>query len=540
VRADQRNRACYRPALLVSESTLEAPVVAEPAAPDHTVARAPVPWTLRRFVRDHPWWTTTAGIVVLSAILVAWARTRPSYDAYGWLVWGYQTLHLTLDLGGAPSWKPLPYLFTVPYALLGHYELWLWMITAVAISLSGAVFGGRIAYRLTVGSVDPAGEGSIASSPGGSVDPTRRYAAWAAAGFAGAAVLGLEGYAHYILSVQSDPMIVTFTLAAIDSHLSGRPRLAFALGVLASLGRPESWPFLGLYSIWAWRRIPSMRWLLYAGVALIAFMWFGIPTITNHRPLVAGQLAQLSPRALRQNKIVGTIDRFTELAYLPVWIAALFTVAVAAVRRNRLILALAGGAVLWVVVEIAFALHGWPALPRYVMPPAAVAATLAGVAVGWVLLEAPRLRRGLPSWVGIPVIAVLIGTLVPGALARVRSERTDLKHERTRSHEIALLQTTINVLGGYRHIRNCGEPVTNVEYVSTLAWMTKMDVGFVGHLPKQELRKKYPIVLFTPLVHGGWSALPWHTRAYQVRRCQGLHAAYVVTRHHPAGVLIRR
>ena len=37
-----------------------------------------------------------------------------------------------LDTNAAPSWKPLPYLFTVPYALFGHYEMWLWMITAVA------------------------------------------------------------------------------------------------------------------------------------------------------------------------------------------------------------------------------------------------------------------------------------------------------------------------------------------------------------------------------------------------------------------------
>jgi hypothetical protein len=514
----------------VSESTLEVPVLAEPAAPAHTLAPQPGQWTLRGFVRDHPWWTTTIAIVVVSILLVAWAGTRPSYDAYGWLVWGYQTLHASLDLGGAPSWKPLPYLFTVPYALLGHYELWLWMITAVAVSLSGAVFAGRIAYRIT------ASEEPRAFDPGA----PRRYAAWAAAVFAGAAVLGLEDYPHYILSGQSDPMIVAVTLGAIDSHLSNRPRLAFALGVLASLGRPEAWPFLGLYSVWAWRRLPAMRWLIVGGLAVIAFTWFGIPTITNHRPFVAGQLAQLSPRALRQNKIIGTIDRFAELQYLPVWIAAMFTVAVAVVRRHRLILALAAGSLLWVVVEVAFALHGWPALPRYVMEPAAVAAALAGVAVGRVLLEAPRLRRGLPRWAGIPVVAVLVGALVPGALARARSERSDLHHERTRTHEIALLQTTINVLGGYRHIRNCGEPVTNVEYVSTLAWMTRMDVGLVGHLPKQELRKKYPIVLFTPLVHGGWTVLPWHTRRYQARRCEGLRAAYVVTRHHPAGVLLRR
>jgi hypothetical protein len=513
----------------VSESTLEAPPVAESATADHTLAPEPVPWTIRAFVREHPWWTTAVAVVVVSAILVLWAGTRPSYDAYGWLVWGYQTLHLTLDLGGAPSWKPLPYLFTVPYAVFGHYQLWLWMITAVAISLSGGIFAGRIAYRLTLGD-PPAGERQGAD---------RRYGAIAAAVFTGLAVLGLEDYMHYILSVQSDPMIVTFTLAAIDAHLSGRPRWAFALGVLASLGRPEAWPFLALYSVWAWRRLPSMRWMIYAGLALIAFMWFGVPTITNHRPFVAGQLALKSPRELHQNKVIGTIDRFTELQYLPIWLAAVFTVVVAFLRRNRVVLFLAAGSVLWVIVEIAFALHGWPALPRYVMEPAAVAAVFAGVAVGWILNEAPRLRRGLPRWAGVPVVAVLAATLVPGAVARMRTERHDLRHERGRTHEIALLQTTLNRLGGYRHIRNCGEPVTNVEFVSPLAWFTKLDVGFVGHRPDFELHQKYPIVLFTPRVRGGWTVLPWHTRPYQLARCRGLKAAYVITARHPGGVLVR-
>ena len=514
----------------MSESTLEALPVAEPAAADHTLTAEPVPWTLRGFVRRHPWWTTAIGLVVVSIVLILWAGTRPSYDAYGWLVWGYQTLHLSLDLGGAPSWKPLPYLFTVPYALFGHYELALWMITCIAVSLAGAVFAGRIAYRLALG--------EAAARPG--VGSHRRYAAVAGAIFAGAGVLGLEDYMHYILSVQSDPMIVTFTLAAVDSHLSGRSRLAFVCGVLASLGRPEAWPFLALYSVWLWRRIPSTRWMIYTAAAVIVFMWFGIPTITNHRPLVAGQLAQLSPRALHQNKVSGTISRFTELEYLPVWIAALFTVAIAFVRRDRVVLSLAGGCVLWVCVEIAFSLHGWPALPRYLMEPAAVAAVLAGVGVGWVLLEAPRLRQGLPRWVGVPVVAVLVATLVPGAVARMRTEHADLKHERGRATEIGLLQTTIDALGGYGHIRNCGEPVTDVEYVSTLAWFTRMDVGFVGHIPKQELHKTYPIVLFTPLVHGGWAVRPWHTRASQIPRCRALHAAYVVTAHNPGGFLIRQ
>ncbi|MGH2881161.1 MAG: hypothetical protein ACRDPA_00420, partial [Solirubrobacteraceae bacterium] len=251
----------------MSESTLEAPPFAESAIPDRPPPPEPVPWTLRKFMREHPWWTTTVALVLLSAVFVRWAGTRPSYDAYGWLVWGYQSLHLHLDLGGAPSWKPLPLLFTFPFALFGHYSLWLWMITAVAISFAGAIFGGRIAYRLIGGS------------------PERHWAAIAAAVFAGAAVLGIEDDMHYILSVQSDPMIVTFCLAAIDCHLSGKYRWAFVMGVLAALGRPETFPFLGLYSIWAFVKVPSMRWLLYAGWFLIVFMWFGIPEITNHNPL---------------------------------------------------------------------------------------------------------------------------------------------------------------------------------------------------------------------------------------------------------------
>ena len=55
---------------------------------------------------------------------------------------------LKLDTNGAPSWKPLPFLFTVPYALFGHYQLWLWMVTSVAVSLSGAAFAWRIAFNL--------------------------------------------------------------------------------------------------------------------------------------------------------------------------------------------------------------------------------------------------------------------------------------------------------------------------------------------------------------------------------------------------------
>jgi hypothetical protein len=505
----------------VSENTLEAPPVPETADPEDS--STPAPRTIGAQVRRHVWWLVAAGIVALASVIVVWAQTRPSFDAYGWLVWGYHTIHLNLDLGGAPSWKPLPYLFTVPYALFGGAELWLWMVTAVAISLSGSVFGGRIAYRLVEGA-----------------DPQRRRAAIVAAIFAGVAVLGLQDYMHYILSVQSDPMIVALCLGAIDNHLCGRHRWAFVLGVLAALGRPEVWPFLGLYTIWTWRAIPSMRWLIVAGVALIAFLWFGIPTITNNRPFVAGQLALNSPRELHSNRLFGTIARFTQLHYLPIWVAALIAVAFAAYRRNRTVLYLGAGCVLWVIVEIAFAFHGWPALPRYLMEPAGLAAVLAGVAVGWVLIEAPRLRAGLPKWAGVPLILVLIGTLVPGAVARVRSERSDLHHERGRKNEIVLLQNAVNALGGYAHIRRCGHPGTVVEFTSVLGWLMKLNIGVVGHSLSAERRQHYPTVLFIPGARGGWTIVPLRIRHHSLAACRSLNARFVKTPQNPAGLLVRR
>ncbi|HUZ30314.1 MAG TPA: hypothetical protein VMU90_13775, partial [Solirubrobacteraceae bacterium] len=77
---------------------------------------APPP-TARPPRRELPSWLDlrvvigAAGLLVLALIIVLWARTRPGFDPYGWLVWGHQTLLGALDTNAAPSWKPLPFLF---------------------------------------------------------------------------------------------------------------------------------------------------------------------------------------------------------------------------------------------------------------------------------------------------------------------------------------------------------------------------------------------------------------------------------------------
>jgi hypothetical protein len=280
--------------------------------------------------------------------------------------------------------------------------------------------------------------------------------------------------------------------------------------------------------------------MIIAGVVLIGFMWFGIPTITNGRPDVAGQLAKGSPRQLKSNQLIGTVKRFHEMQYLPVWIAAALAVVLAAIRRNRIVLTLGVGVVAWLIVEIAFAYHGWPALPRYMFEAAGVVAVLAGVAVGWLLGDLPRIVRGAPAWAGAVVAAILVVAMLPGAVSRARTEHQDLRHERARTHQISLLQSTTLRLGGAAHILRCGQPVTDVGYVSSLAWLYHEDVGSVGGLQqgveKAELANPaIPKVLFKPITSGGWNVEPWHTRPSQVARCAGLHATYT-----GSGALIRR
>jgi hypothetical protein len=468
-------------------------------------------------------WLIAVGIVVLAGVVILVTGTRPGYDPYGWLDWGYHTWRGTLDLGGAPSWKPFTFLFDVPFALFGHYALWLWMLTSVSMSLAGALFGGRIAYRLT-------------AREAGEDDP--RWVPIVAAVFAGAFVLGIQEYFHYLLSVQSDPMLVTVCLAAIDCFLCGRLRWAWWLGALASLGRPEVWPFIGLYGIWLWFKVPSTRWMLVVGVLGNAFLWFGVPTITNGRPNIAGQLALKSPRELHNNKIIGTWDRFTALQYWPVEIAAIVAVVLAALRRNWTVLALAAMTLGWVVVEIAFALHGFPGVPRYLFEPAGLTGALAGVGVGWLLLDVSRFHVSIPRWAGIPLVVALCAVMVPQAISQIRLEHKDIYHERLRTKEINKLAATLNALGGYKHVLECGHPVVNVEYVSIMAWYTHRNTGVIGYRPKIELNfRKYPIVLFTPFPNG-WGVQPYRTPAALKSTCANMKALYVPTARHPDGVLV--
>lgn len=512
----------------MSDTAFQTP---EPVAPEgpRPAQIAEPPGARRPFVLRHVWWFVAVGIVVIAQILLWWGDTRPGYDPYGWLIWGYQTLRGTLDLGGAPSWKPFSYIPNVLFALTGHFALHLWMLTSVSVSLAGAVFAGRIAHRLTA----------------------REGAAWwppvVAAIVAGASVLGIQdgslalpdtmSYFHYLLSAQSDSMIVAVCLAAIDMFLIRRLAWAWWLGVYAGLGRPEVWPFLVLYGLWILWRKPNMRWMVVAGAAITVFFWFGVPEITNGRPDVAGQLALKSPRQLHSNKITGTIGRYTHLLYLPIDIAGLVAAVLALVRRNRTVLTLAGMVVLWVVIEIAFVLHGFPGVQRYLFEAAGVTGVLAGIACGWLLLDARRWHPVLPRWAGIPFVVAFIVICLPHAKTLAAREHRDIVAQHARTQRILQLGAYIHALGGPSRIQSCGGALLNVEYVSVAGWYLHKNTGQVAYQPEKVLKRSNPVIYFV-LLHNGWLAKPLRPQRAKAAGCASLKSMYVPTARHPKGVLV--
>ncbi len=470
--------------------------VTEPGAQQTTWMRSDA------VLRGSMWVLVAIVVVGLAVLFVELTDMQPEYDAYGWLVWGRQTLHWNLDTNGAPSWKPLTFLFTVPYALSGNTQPWLWMVTSVAAAFAGAVFAGRIAYRLGA--------------------PAPRYARLFGALLAGAGVLGIVGYWPLILIASADPLVVALCLAAIDAHLCGRPRIAFALLVLAGLGRPEAWLFIGLYSLWAWRSVPRMRLEIVAGLAVIPALWFGISALTAKTWLRAGDVALGNRNALRHHEITGVLDRFADLYEVPMQFAALVGICLGAARRERTVLTLTAAAVAWLVVEIAFAYRGFPATPRYMVEPAAIMVVLAGVGVARLLAMAtrvPLVARPLPAL----AVAALVVTLVPAGRDRVSVVRQAIQQRRTTGVKIERLASVIALDGGPKPILACGTPVSIGGYQSTLAWHLGLNVGYVGHKPGRAIHKGYPIVLFKPY-YLGWLVIPIHIAPAQQAACARLRA----------------
>jgi hypothetical protein len=72
----------------------------------------------------------------------------------------------------------------------------------------------------------------------------------------------------------SEGLMTAAVLIAVERHLDGQPRQAFAVGLVAALDRPEVWLFWGPYGLWLFWRDPGARRLVIGLFALIPVLWF--------------------------------------------------------------------------------------------------------------------------------------------------------------------------------------------------------------------------------------------------------------------------
>ena len=172
-----------------------------------------------------------------------------------------------------------------------------------AAGLLGVVFAFRVAAR-------------FAGVAGGAT------AALAAALAASQARNGLQGY--------SEPLLICLALGAVDMHLSGRTRWAFALGALGALVRPELWVLLALYGAYTWPADAAFRPALVGTLLTVPALWIGLDWWGSGDLLHGGGVARSTPpesAALTDRPAFTVLRRSAELVTAPLLAAAAVAVA---------------------------------------------------------------------------------------------------------------------------------------------------------------------------------------------------------------------
>jgi hypothetical protein len=426
--------------------------------------------------RDSPFLTSTIVCITLAALSAAILPTVPSYDPWSWVVWGREVFdpHLSFTVAGGPSWKPLPVVFTAVFGLFGGAAPTLWVIAARAGGLLALVAAYRLA-ALVVRSWSPSSEGFS-------------WAPVLAGLFAAAGVALTQEWSYYMFRGTSEPMLVAAALWAIDRHLAGRYWQAFALGVAASLIRPEAWPFLFIYSVWLWRRDRSLRAgvLLLAGLALIPFLWFVPPWIGTGQPFLAASHAKDYNGHLGAHPFIEVIRRGYDLQSAPWLILGLVAVGLAWFRRprNRLVLGLAAAAAAWWVLVVAMTLDGYPGLERFYLPAAGVTCVLAGGGLAELArLGAGALRGRVSLAVAGAAVAVLLIVLsIPFTTSRIDQARAQRPIASRAVTRLDQLSAAVAAVGGHRGVYPCRSSFAAVNHSAqtALAWKLHVTLERVG------------------------------------------------------------
>lgn len=443
--------------------------------------RPPVPAVIR---------SPRVWVLVCTALgVVSWATlpTVPSYDPFSWIVWGREVVepHLAFYVGGGPSWKPLPFGFTVVDALFGSAAPALWVITARIGGLLGWVAAWRLAARLCPG----------------------RWG-WVAGAVAVGGLLTTQDYGYYFMRGASEPGLVACTLWAIDRLLDGRRAPAFWLLIAASLIRPEWWPYTVAFGVWlALRGGPSWaswraRGMVLGGLLLIPLGWFGPPWLGGDDPLLAAHNAALYDGRLGADPLRAVVGRAVDIQIWPLLAAAFVLVVWVVVEdvRRRAVSErgwVVGGlgafvCIWWAEVIVMTIWLGYPGLERFFLPAAAVVcvlgaggmARLAGAAGDRLAAGcggAPsRGRLGIATG-GALVTAMVVGSVVAGRGAvdlLLGAEGQAALAQRT----LDGLSSSIDAAGGRPAVLPCASSFAAVNHSAqpALAWDLRVTLQRVG------------------------------------------------------------
>jgi hypothetical protein len=257
--------------------------------------------------------------------------------------------------------------------------------------------------------------------------------------------------------------------------------------------------------------VPGMRATVLVLLVITPLSWFVVPALTSHSWMTPGKLDMNLPTAIHGNKLIGVIDRLRSLMSWPAQVGVAAALAIALWRGDRVRLWLFAAVAVWCAVEVGFALHGFSAVARYLVEPAAVLFVLLGATAGELLchLRLPALRpgrlpalrpsRGLLAGLAGPAVVVAgILALLPGASVAARADRALIAHERRDALALRRLARVIAADGGRAAVLACGQPVSYLGYQSTLAWELGMNVGQVGFHPGRAIDSGNPIVFFKP------------------------------------------
>jgi hypothetical protein len=491
-----------------------------------------------------------AGAALALAALSLLIPSTPSYDPWSWLVWGREVAHLDLVTTGGPTWKPLPVIFTTVFSVFGNAAPDLWLVVARAGALMAVAMTFKIAWRIMR---------DIVGVPADAVGWARRSAFLPilfAALVAAASLVNSKGFVTDNALGYSEGLMTALVLIALDRHLDGHRRQAFAIGFFAALDRPELWALWGPYGLYLWWKDPGARKLVAGLFVLIPVLWFG-PELWGSGHLFRGVTRAQHVRS--NSAALAKCPFCTELrqhawprVMFRIKIVALVAMAAAAfglwrmrsswwrrgpvlpAARGRLLLLVAGavGWLWWVGIAV-LTQAGFSGNDRYLVLGSALISIAGGVGWGWGAATVAKLaaryfagiRRHLTAATAAVVVvalAILIATppwIGPSILDVPATHRALVYQAQLRTD----MTRAVAAAGGSARILACGTIMTEGFQVPMLAWNLDVHTGRIQASPAVAGTGTPPNVIFQTRAQRNAHLLPI------IRAWHGIHYTHVAT-----------